>query len=197
MGIREVMSPSRAVFLDRDGVLNECRVLEGRPYPPEDADALCLARDALASLTRLKAAGFVLVCVTNQPDAARGTRTLQNIQDMNDKVRGALPLDALYVCFHDRGDNCECRKPKPGMLLRGAAEFNLDLVQSFMIGDRASDIGAGKTAGCRTIFLSRNDAEPPPSPPADYSCNTLTEAVNWILAQTSPGDGLSPGRTPW
>lgn len=175
--------PRKAVFLDRDGVLNECRVLEGKPYPPVDAGELCIAADAPGALLRLKKAGFVLICVTNQPDVARGTRTPENVQAMNDKVWGALPLDALYVCLHDTKDRCACRKPQPGMLLRGMRDFGIDPAVSFMIGDRASDVGAGRNAGCRTVFLSRDYAEPLPSPAADHTCTTLSEAVDWILAQ--------------
>lgn len=173
----------KAVFLDRDGVLNDCRVLEGKPYPPVDAESLRLAEDAPGALLRLKQADFVLVCVTNQPDVARGTRSLENVRAMNGKVRASLPLDALYVCLHDKGDLCACRKPKPGMLLRGIQEFGIDPSVSFMVGDRASDIGAGRHAGCRTVFLSRGYAESLPEPAADHTCTTLSEAVDWILAQ--------------
>ena len=179
-------SLGKAVFLDRDGVLNECRVLEGKPYPPEDAKSLCLTADAPNALLRLKQAGFILICVTNQPDVARGTRTLENVQAMNEKVRIALPLDALYVCLHDKGDGCACRKPQPGMLIRGMKKFDLIPASCFMIGDRASDIEAGRNAGCRSIFLSRGYTEPLPEPMAEYTCSTLSEAVDWILAQPVP-----------
>lgn len=165
-------------------MLNDCRVIDGKPYPPLDAEHLVIAADARASLDRLKAAGFLLVCVTNQPDVARGTRTLENVEAMNAAVQAALPLDALYVCLHDRPDNCDCRKPKPGMLLEGARAFGLALDLCYMVGDRAGDIGAGKNAGCHTVFLDRGYAEPAPSPAADHTCNTLAQAADWILAHS-------------
>lgn len=171
----------RAVFLDRDGVLNKCPAPGGKPVPPPDAAALEFFEDALSALTRLKNEGYVLICVTNQPDVARGTRTLDNVNAMNEKVRAALPLDALYVCLHDTRHNCECRKPKPGMLLRGAREFNLDLRQCYMVGDRASDIMAGYNAGCRTIFIDHAYSEACSKIEPDCTCRSLTQATQWIL----------------
>lgn len=170
----------KAVFLDRDGVLNKCPAENGKPYPPRDAQSMEFFPDAAPALQRLRKEGFLLVCCTNQPDVARGARTIENVEAMNAKTLAELPLDGLYVCLHDNVDNCCCRKPKPGMLLQAAADLNIELGSSFMIGDRAGDIGAGAAAGCRTIFIERGWREPKPD--ADFSCATLEEAVDWILA---------------
>lgn len=138
--------------------------------------------EAAGSLKRLKAAGFVLLCVTNQPDVARGTRSPDNVRAMNARALAELPLDGLYACLHDGPDGCLCRKPKPGMLLEGARDWNVDLSRSFMVGDRAGDIGAGRAAGCRTVFIDRGYDEPRPAPAADYTCRGLAEAVEAIIS---------------
>lgn len=169
-----------AVFFDRDGVLNQAVVREGKPYPPVDAEALAITPGAGELLADLKRADFTLICVTNQPDLARGTRTLENVMAMNKKICDMLPLDDLLVCLHDNSDHCACRKPKPGMLLEAAQKWGLDLDRSWMIGDRAGDIAAGRAAGCRTIFLDFNYAEAGPSPAPDFTAANLNEAVALI-----------------
>ena len=175
------MRRKAAVFFDRDGVLNKAVIKDGKPFPPADAESLVITPGAAERLNALKSRGFVLVCVTNQPDVARGGRTLSNVEEMNHKVRTHLPLDDLLTCFHDGSDNCDCRKPKPGMLLEAAGRWNLDLARSWMIGDRAGDIGAGRAAGCRTIFLDFDYAEPRPAPEADFTCRSLDEAAAVIM----------------
>ncbi|MDR1314326.1 MAG: HAD-IIIA family hydrolase [Deltaproteobacteria bacterium] len=172
----------RAVFLDRDGVLNRAEVRGGKPHPPADAESMDFYPEAAGILARLKGEGFELVCVTNQPDVARGTRTLENVRAMNDRTLAELPLDALYVCLHDGKDGCGCRKPKPGMLVRGARERGIDLSRSFMVGDRAGDVGAGRAAGCVTVFIDRGYSEPQPDPPADYTAASLGEAARIITS---------------
>jgi D-glycero-D-manno-heptose 1,7-bisphosphate phosphatase len=135
-------------------------------------------------MLELKEFGFVLVCVTNQPDIARGTRTAENVGAMNDKVRLTLALDDLFCCPHDGPDGCPCRKPKPGMLLAAAEKWNIDLPSSWMVGDRAGDVAAGRAAGCRTVFIDRGYAEPKPEPPADHSCGSLLESVQFIKRES-------------
>ncbi|MDR1520298.1 MAG: HAD family hydrolase [Planctomycetota bacterium] len=182
------MSPRPAVFLDRDGVLNLVALKAGKPHPPADAASLTPTPGAPALLARLKKMGFVLICVTNQPDFARGARTLANIEAMNRKVRESLPLDDLLTCLHDGPDNCACRKPKPGLLLEAAGKWGVDLSASWMVGDRASDVAAGRAAGCRTIFLAFGYAERPPEPAADFTCGDLAAAVDIIESAKETGD---------
>jgi D-glycero-D-manno-heptose 1,7-bisphosphate phosphatase len=170
----------KAVFFDRDGVLNQAVFQNGRPHPPADAESLVIAAGAGECLARLHEAGYLCICVTNQPDFARGTRTLENIADMNAKVVAALPLDALFVCLHDDRDECACRKPKPGLLLEAARKWDVDLTASWMVGDRASDVEAGRAAGCRTIFLDC-DYDRPEAIAPDCVCRAVSQVAGLIL----------------
>ncbi len=173
----------RAVFLDRDGVLNAAVIREGRPYPPASLAELRIAPDAPDSLARLRSAGFLLIVVTNQPDLARGRTTPEIVGEIHAALRAALPLDAIYICAHDNGNGCECRKPKPGMLLDAARQFDIDLGGSFMVGDRWRDVDAGARAGCRTVLLDFHYRDPAPQAPPNATVHSLTQAVDWILNQ--------------
>jgi D-glycero-D-manno-heptose 1,7-bisphosphate phosphatase len=113
-----VLTP--AVFLDRDGVLNEAIVRKGRAHSPSSVNELVIVTDAFSSLMRLRRMGFRLIVVTNQPDIARGKISRETVEQMNDYLSNKLPVDDIEVCPHDNGDGCDCRKPLPGMLLRAA-----------------------------------------------------------------------------
>lgn len=182
------MSARRAVFLDRDGVLNLAVLRENKPYPPASVSEMKIVPDAPDCLARLRDAGYVLIVVTNQPDVARGTQSRQAIEEMHAALSSAMPLDAIYVCVHDGPDDCSCRKPKPGMLLAAAADWGIDLAQSFMIGDRWRDIDAGASAGCRTVFLDFGYAERGPERPPSITVGSLREGVAWILEESGLGD---------
>lgn len=182
MGVPAV---ERAVFLDRDGVLNRVIFREGVQGPPRSLDELEIAPDAATSLAELKAAGFQLICVTNQPDVPRGLLSAEVLKAINTAVRAAVPLDDLFACCHDNGDGCDCRKPRPGLLLEGARKHGIDLGSSFMVGDRWRDVEAGANAGCRTVLLENDYNDRAPSPPPDATVRTLTEAVSWILDQAA------------
>ena len=133
------------------------------------------------ALRDLKAAGFCLVVVTNQPDIARGTQTLANVERLNGEVRRLVGVDDVFVCPHDDGDRCACRKPKPGLLLDAARLHGIDLARSVMVGDRDRDIEAGRAAGCRTVFLVAGYGRAP-SPRADHTVARLREALSWIIS---------------
>lgn len=176
------MNPRRrAVFLDRDGVINRAVVRDGKPYPPHHIDDLEILPGVPDALARLRLADYYLVVVTNQPDVARGTQRREVIDAMHASLAAALPIDEFRVCDHDDPDECACRKPKPGMLEAAARDANLDLSASVMVGDRWRDVEAGRRAGCRTVFIDRDYAEARPDRP-DATVGSLPEAVDWILS---------------
>jgi D-glycero-D-manno-heptose 1,7-bisphosphate phosphatase len=172
------------VFIDRDGVLNAPVVRDGLPYPPEDSSHLRLLPGVPESCASLRAAGLALIVVSNQPDIARGTIDAAEVEAINDRLETLLGLDEVIVCPHDDTDGCECRKPKPGMILKAAAQRDLDLGRSVMVGDRWRDIAAGRAAGVKTVFVDRGYAEPMREA-ADLTVNELREAVPWILNATA------------
>lgn len=174
--------PGKAVFLDRDGVLNASVVRQGKPYPPAGPHELVIIPGVPEALDRLRRAGYLCVVVTNQPDVARGTLTPETLAAIHDALTAALPLDAVEVCAHDDPDGCDCRKPKPGMLTRAAKRLGLSLSDSVMVGDRWRDVEAGRRAGCRTVFIDYNYAEKRPDPPADHAAPSLAAAVDWIVS---------------
>jgi D-glycero-D-manno-heptose 1,7-bisphosphate phosphatase len=175
---------SRAIFLDRDGVLNHPVIREGKSYPPPSVEDLKVYEGLLEPLQRLKGFGFVLIVVTNQPDVARGTTPRETVEGINKVIARELPaIDKFIVCYHDNGDKCDCRKPKPGMLLAGAEEFDVDLKRSYMIGDRGSDVEAGHAAGSRTIFIDRNYREAAPTN-YDHRVFSTHEALKIIESES-------------
>lgn len=172
----------RAVFLDRDGVINRAIVRDGKPYPPETLEELEILPGVLEALGRLREAGFHLIVVTNQPDVARGVRTRDDIESFHNVIQTKLPLDDFRVCYHDDGDSCGCRKPEPGLLIMGAQENNVELSASFMVGDRWRDVEAAQRAGCIALFIDYNYTEQQPSKPF-IRIHSLYEAADWILSQ--------------
>lgn len=175
----------RAVFLDRDGVLNRALEREGKPYPPRSLEEFELLPGVPEACAMLKQAGFLLVVATNQPDVGRGTLPREIVESIHAHLRVRLPVDRVEVCYHPgKGlSDCDCRKPKPGMLLRAARELGVDLARSWMVGDRWRDIDCGHAAGCRTVFIDYGYAEVLKQQP-DFRCGSLLEAARIILAQS-------------
>ena len=178
----------RAVFLDRDGVLNRPVVRDGIPFPPARVEELQLYPDVVDGCAELKKAGFLLIVVTNQPDVGRRTQSREIVEAMHAHLRTAIPfLDAIEVCFHAgtaHGEPCECRKPKPGLLLRAAAAFAIDLKESFLIGDRWRDIDCAHAAGCRAVFVDHGYREALREKP-EFTAGNFSEAVSVILNAAS------------
>jgi D-glycero-D-manno-heptose 1,7-bisphosphate phosphatase len=173
----------RAVFVDRDGVLNAAVVESGRPHPPASAADLKFLPGVRERLVELKGLDFLLVCVTNQPDVARGTAARASVDEINARVRAEMRLDDLLACYHDDRDGCDCRKPRPGLLLEAAARLGIDLGRSYMIGDRWKDIACGTAAGCATVFVDYRYAEPYQGPAPSYISVTAAGALDYILSK--------------
>ena len=170
----------RAVFLDRDGVINRAMVRDGKPHPPASLGELEILPKVPEALAALHKAGFMLIVVTNQPDVARGTATMAVVEEINNYLASRLPIDEFRTCYHDSGDDCDCRKPLPGALLAAARQHGIDLRQSYMVGDRWRDTEAGQRAGCKTFFIDYGYAEKKPES-VNYVVQSLTQAVHIIL----------------
>ncbi len=167
----------RAVFLDRDGVINESpprhdyvKVWEEFRFLPEVPEAI----------KKLNRAGFFVIVVSNQRGVARGLFTEEDLEDIHSRMLDELrsegaKIDAIYYCPHDVSDDCDCRKPKPGMILKAREEHDLDLPGSFIVGDSTSDVEAGRRAGLKTIYLGDGVCG------ADFRAGGLAEAVGIIL----------------
>lgn len=170
----------RAVFLDRDGVINKTIHRMGKPRAPYSKEELEFFPGVEDAIINFKNAGFVLVIVTNQPDVKRGWVPLSKVEEVNHRVQEVLGVDEIKCCFHDSSDNCECRKPRPGMILEAARSWEIDLENSFMVGDRYSDVDAGKRAGCFSILVGPGDEEGVVIEP-DFRAASLLEASQWII----------------
>lgn len=175
-----ISKSKRAVFLDRDGVINANLERDRRPFAPTKLEEFHFLPGVDLAIRRLKDAGFLIVVVTNQPDVPNGITPRETVEAMHDRIRSDLPVDDIEVCFHKDGDGCDCRKPKPGMLLTAAIKHNIDTKRSWMVGDRWRDIDAGKAAGCSTIFIDYGYVQDQPVH-ADKIVASLTEATGYIL----------------
>lgn len=173
---------NKAVYLDSDGVLNTAIIKDGKSYAPTTLAEFEIPAEVKPALDKLKAAGFLLFCVTNKPDIARGLMTQEAVDAIYTKMRQELPLDDIFLCYDE---NSDCYKPKPGLLLDAAKKYDIDIPHSYMVGDRWRDIEAGQSAHCKTIWIDRGYAEKKPNPPADYTTHSLAEAVQWILTETA------------
>jgi len=190
VGIYQVTRPAgtqdvalrRAVFLDRDGVINRVLERDAKPYPPTSLAQFEILPGVPEACAKLKQAGFLLIVATNQPDVGRGTLAQSVVEAIHAHMCQALPIDRVEVCYHaGKGlSDCDCRKPKPGMLLHAARELGIDLAQSWMVGDRWRDIDCGHAAGCRTVFIDYSYDETLRQLP-DFRVKNLTEAAQVIL----------------
>jgi D-glycero-D-manno-heptose 1,7-bisphosphate phosphatase len=171
----------KAVFLDRDGVIAIPEFRDGRSFAARTLAQFRLYPEASPSLHKLKRAGFLLAVVTNQPDVGHGLIRRCEVDAMHAIIARELPVDLIKACFHQQSDGCQCRKPKPGMLLEAAEELGIDLSRSFMVGDRASDVEAGRAAGCTTVFIDLGyDAGLAPQK-ADHVAASIAQAADIIL----------------
>lgn len=172
----------RAVFLDRDGVINRAILRDGKPFAPTTPAEFEILPGVPEACVKLKRAGFFLIVATNQPDVGRGTMAQSVVENIHAHMCALLPIDRVEVCYHPgKGlSNCDCRKPKPGMLLRAASDLGIDLKQSWMVGDRWRDIDCGYAAGCRTVLIDYNYDEALRQMP-DFRVKNLTEGAEVIL----------------
>ena len=179
---RNAETPNRAVFLDRDGVINRPLIRWGRPYPPTSLDEFELLPGVPKACAALKKLGFLLVVATNQPDVGRGTLAREAVETIHGWILQQLPIDRVMSCYHggaEYGEPCDCRKPRPGMLFQAAEELRINLAKSFMIGDRWRDVDCGFNAGCKTIFIDWGYEEKLKRDP-DFNAHDLLDAAKLI-----------------
>lgn len=165
----------RAVFLDRDGVVNRAVVREGKPHPPASLEEVEWLPGVGDAITTLRSLGLRVIIVSNQPDVGKGVQRRATVEAIHAELRRRFPIDDIKVCYHIEADGCGCRKPKPGMLLDAARQWGVDLGRSVMIGDRWRDVEAGRAAGCKTILIAAAYDERKPQQP-DAVVQSLVEA---------------------
>lgn len=168
----------RAVFLDRDGVINRTVWRRGAERAPQDLSEWVWMDGVHETLQALHARGYLLIVCTNQPDVVRGWQSREQVEEFHRLIERELPVTRVYACFHDNAAACECRKPKPGMLREAGAAFAIDFARSFMVGDRDSDIAAGRAAGCTTVYLRH--AADGDGGAADHEIRALAELLDII-----------------
>ncbi len=149
-----------AVFLDRDGVLVKPVMRDGIPFAPLRREDFEIIPGAAEAVRLLHDAGFLNIVVTNQPEARRGALDPALLEAFHQRLREAMPLDDLLCCCHDDRDHCECRKPKPGMILDGVRRHGVDLARSYMVGDTERDLGAARAAGLPLILIDEPYNQP-------------------------------------
>ncbi len=171
---------TKTIFLDRDGVINQPHIIDGKSYAPHSIKDFTLIAGVEEALKELKAAGFLIFVVTNQPDVGKGICNQSDIEEIHDFLLNHLPIDDVFVCYHTDEDQCDCRKPLPGLLNQAAQQYPVDFNNSFLVGDRWKDIEAGQYMGCITMFIDYGYAEKKPKH-MDYTIQSLFEAKNIIL----------------
>jgi len=172
------MSENKAVFLDRDGVLNKV-VFRGssKPIAPWSIEEFKPYEGIQDPLMQFKALGYLLFVVSNQPDISKGLVDRQTVEKMNDIITSSFPIKSVVYCPHEDKHKCACRKPKPGMIIKLADEYDIDLEKSYMVGDNWKDILAGKEAGCETILVKRKYNR---TVSADYRVQSLQDIIGII-----------------
>lgn len=172
------MSARPAIFLDRDGVLNDVVWRNGKPASPRDRDELVLADGAVEAVAAFRQAGYLTFVVTNQPDVSRGLMSADALAAIHADLVDQAPVDEVSACLHDNADQCACRKPRPGMILDLADRWSVDLAASWMVGDMDRDIDCGRQAGVRTVLLGRDYNS---QAGADVVVPDIRQAMAWIL----------------
>lgn len=172
----------RAIFLDRDGVINRAFVRNGKSFPPSSIEEVEILPHVKTAINNLKEAGYMLIVVSNQPDVATGKTPRSVVEEINKFLGDNLSIDEFRICYHSDKDGCNCRKPKFGSLTDAAQEHHIDLNKSFMVGDRWSDIEAGNAVGCITFFINYKYKEKQPESP-NFIVSSLAEAAKIIIGE--------------
>ena len=171
---------NKAIFFDRDGVLIKSDIRNNRPFAIKCLDDICFTTNKINLFKKLRNLGFYLLLFTNQPDVARGMADKEAVNKINLAVKKYYKLDDIYVCFHDDHDQCECRKPKNGLIMNSSKRYQLKLEESYVIGDRWRDVDAANLSNCKSIFIDYKYSEDLKSKPT-HLVYSIEEAINKIL----------------
>ena len=168
---------NKAVFLDRDGVINHAPIVGNKAFSPRKLKEVKILPKVKEAIHILKKKNFFVIEVTNQPDISRGLLETADLEEMNNYLKSELEIDDILMCLHDDIHSCNCRKPKPGLLLQAKEKWDIDFAQSYLVGDRWRDIEAGKAVGCKTILIesSANGVCEP-----DYVADSLYKIIDLI-----------------
>ncbi len=169
-----------AVFLDRDGVVNECIYINNKCFAPKNISDFKFINRSIDAIIKLKKKKYKIFIVSNQPDVGNKKIKKEIIFKMNAKILKEVKIDEIKYCFHSQTANCDCRKPKPKMITDLARKYQINLKRSFMIGDRHSDMVAGRKAGCTPIFI-KNDLIEESNINNYKTFKNLFDATNFIL----------------
>ena len=172
----------RGFFLDRDGVVNKTILLNGNPLPPRNLDELEILKGVPEAISLLKENDLIPVVISNQPDIARNKLSLSQLKVINQEISKLTGIKYFYVCIHDDADECECRKPKIGLLRNAAADLGIDISKSYLVGDRWRDISAGHKAGTTNYFIDYGYSEKGPEMPYT-KVGSLLEAVQKTIGE--------------
>ena len=178
------MAERRALFLDRDGVVNKAYVREGKPYPPQTFEELVILEGVKDALILSRELGFLNIIVTNQPDVGTGKQSLERVKRLHEEIKKTLTIDDIFVCLHADVEGCLCRKPLPGMLIDAAQKWQINLKKSALVGDRWRDMGAAQAGGCEGFFIDYGYEEQKPCQPY-HRVTSLREAVQKISEMTT------------
>ena len=171
---------SKAVFLDRDGVINKSIIVDGKSYAPRLLKDFKIFPKVKNDVQKLKNKGFKVFVITNQPDIGNKLLKKKILNEMHSLLKAKVPIDKIYFCPHTRNDRCKCRKPKPGMIIKASKNSKICLKKSYVVGDRKTDIDAGLKVGCKTIFVNNNYDEKKPTK-QEKTVKSLNAAVKYIL----------------
>ena len=174
----------KAVFLDRDGVINKPMIINGKSYAPRSIKDFKIFPKVKSDVKKLKNKGFKVFVITNQPDIGNKLIKKKTVKAMHKILKKKVPVDKIYFCPHTRSDKCKCRKPKPGMIIKASKESNIHLKESYLVGDRKTDIDAGLKVGCKTIFVKNNYYEKKPVK-QEKTVKSLHAAVKYILKRVN------------
>ncbi len=174
----------KAVFLDRDGVINRSLIVNGKPKAPINYKDFIFLPNSKKSINLLIKNNYLVFVVTNQPDIGNKKILISEINLMHDKIMQQTKIEKIFMCPHSQKKNCDCRKPKIKFLLFAKKNYNLDLSKSFVVGDRFTDIQMGINSGCRTIFINRSYKEEYPKN-RDYEVKNILQAAQIIISKKS------------